>query len=959
MDERLVKIIERFIVYRFYCPQCHYAFFRRETLDALPCPICLTKIKPDERNEHGKEKENEPVTDRPHTNNDSAETIHGGDASTDAGVKKAVVEKIVTEDALGLVPGLPLKLNQAQAWRFLTEAGKVDAFNVWLQEQVDTNLLSPVTGAGEVLGPLAGQPWTAKYVDSAYKKGKVRAFTDTHAATLAGSPDFYQGTKAQFLQQAFSSPEAISKLQLIYTRTFEELKGVTAVMSQQLSRALVNGLAAGQNPVEIARQMTNTIDGITRTRALTLARTEVIHAHAEGQLDSFEELGVEEVGLLAEWSTAGDDLVCPLCLPLEGTILTIKEARGLIPRHPNCRCMWIPANVGEKHGGQAWNDAFIGKKFRASIRAEKPKATAAEARAGSMWLGKTKKISSKTKLKLPTVGGKPVNKPIEAGDKVVTPPTPSQTGPVIPKKAGPAPKPTPPPKPIRKAPARPRVPTPKPELDVTTQGIAQGFRVPYAGDIEIISEQIGGSTGAKLVSITNPRTGRKRKFIMKQYSGNQTQVNNEFMANRLYNNMKGGSAARSYIGRYKGNQVLFSDYIDDIDMQALSDVVGRGGSDLLAAQKAISDNFVADAWLANWDSVGLRYDNIGLAKGKWVRVDNGGSLLFRAQGSPKGSLFTDTVGEISSLRNASRNPQAAKIFGKITDKQLLKHMDNFEARVRRAGGVDDLIKSVTDHVNISSAESNEIARKLRARYSDIIRQRDLLRIELEAPKVVYSPKVANKLAGKRYNSYSDLSDESHRVSNLISDKERRAIRRFTASDYGDINEKVLEDRITSTAKSLDSGLDKHPGYLRHAFRGQHRVSVEQWDNWTTGGWAHVDWKGYSSSSIRPGSEFSSGRNGVGYLIKNKGRQGRYVEAVSDHGHERELLFKRGSKFRVIGWGEVAEDANLINNKHSRILYIEELDDHAQIPVRQAPPKKYEAEDLYQLFRNDAKDAGVS
>ena len=75
---------------------------------------------------------------------------------------------------------------------------------------------------------------------------------------------------------------------------------------------------------------------------MTLARTEVINAYTEGTLDSYERLGVEEVQGRAEWSTAGDDRVCPQCAGMEGAVFTIREARGLIPLHPNCRCAWLP-----------------------------------------------------------------------------------------------------------------------------------------------------------------------------------------------------------------------------------------------------------------------------------------------------------------------------------------------------------------------------------------------------------------------------------------------------------------------------------------------------------------------------------------------------------------------------------------------------------------------------------------
>jgi SPP1 gp7 family putative phage head morphogenesis protein len=43
-----------------------------------------------------------------------------------------------------------------------------------------------------------------------------------------------------------------------------------------------------------------------------------------------------------ELVTAGDLRVCPMCQGLNGKVYTIKEARGLIPVHPQCRCAWVP-----------------------------------------------------------------------------------------------------------------------------------------------------------------------------------------------------------------------------------------------------------------------------------------------------------------------------------------------------------------------------------------------------------------------------------------------------------------------------------------------------------------------------------------------------------------------------------------------------------------------------------------
>jgi SPP1 gp7 family putative phage head morphogenesis protein len=135
------------------------------------------------------------------------------------------------------------------------------------------------------------------------------------------------------------------ELRLIYTRDYSELEGITQAVSQQSSRTLVEGLAAGENPTEIARRLTDRVDAIGKTRATTLARTSVIDTFNSASLARLDELGVEGVTVKAEWTTAGDSRVCERCLSRSGDILSIEEAKGQIPYHPGCRCVWVP------HGG--------------------------------------------------------------------------------------------------------------------------------------------------------------------------------------------------------------------------------------------------------------------------------------------------------------------------------------------------------------------------------------------------------------------------------------------------------------------------------------------------------------------------------------------------------------------------------------------------------------------------------
>lgn len=134
---------------------------------------------------------------------------------------------------------------------------------------------------------------------------------------------------------------------LLYTRTFNELKGITEAMDQQISRALAEGMAQGLGPAKIARNLTDRVDKIGITRARTMARTEIIRAHHLATINTYREAQIEGVRVKAEWSTAGFG-VCPSCAEMEGKIFTLNEIEGMIPLHPSCRCCALPAGVGER-----------------------------------------------------------------------------------------------------------------------------------------------------------------------------------------------------------------------------------------------------------------------------------------------------------------------------------------------------------------------------------------------------------------------------------------------------------------------------------------------------------------------------------------------------------------------------------------------------------------------------------
>jgi len=318
-------------------------------------------------------------------------------------LRGAIRRVVVDEDGFGLntEPGLALN----SRFTFPTDDKKLAAYKTWLLEQVRAGILE--------VDPLnADTPWLEPYITSSYKKGVVRAYTDTKAATqrplMAGADPsqlaFIDGTKAQFLEAAFAAPTPQAKLRTLATRAFSELKGMTATMDQEMTRVLADGLAHGKGPRQLASELNKVVSGLEKKRALTIARTEIVRAHVEGQLDSFEIMGMREVSVLAEWATAGDEKVCPLCKPMDGVVMTIEEARGLLPRHPNCRCAWLPTIPGATGTDRTSNEGKVKQVFgqrgiedaiRKSLQAEGgKKRTTRQARARSTWPGADKKIST-------------------------------------------------------------------------------------------------------------------------------------------------------------------------------------------------------------------------------------------------------------------------------------------------------------------------------------------------------------------------------------------------------------------------------------------------------------------------------------------------------------------------------------------------------------------------------------
>lgn len=188
--------------------------------------------------------------------------------------------------------------------------------------------------------------------------------------------------------------------------------------------------------------------------------------------------------------------------------------------------------------------------------------------------------------------------------------------------------------------------------------------------LKVISNA-GGSTGAQIVEDVNGN-----RYIMKRGDAgkyiNNGSVKNEYLANQLYDIM--GLRVPDYeLYDDNGTAVILSKFIPGTKVPTMKDY------------SKLAQGFIADCVLANWDV----YENdnclIDFA-GRVVRVDNGGTMNFRAHGGQKtfdGDVLKTFQSMIQYNQNVYSTLNKADVIKQIQDIQAKK--DDIVAYLKESG----------------------------------------------------------------------------------------------------------------------------------------------------------------------------------------------------------------------------------------------------------------------------------
>lgn len=235
-----------------------------------------------------------------------------------------------------------------EAFEFTTDQAKTQAFYTWLANVIREELLD----AGPRQAIKQGDHFTAEFIRRAYEQG----WTQAAGLLMQQGASIDRVGEGSGVDVVFNLPVPREQLKQLYTRTYEQLEGVSEDAAAVLRDELTRGLDKGENPRKIADRLTKELRTIEHTRLRTIARTEIINSHSTGALDRYERAGTDVVSH-GEWATADDDRVCAICEALEGRSFTIGEMRDTDfemdgvgfrvrlrpPAHPNGRCTIIPA----------------------------------------------------------------------------------------------------------------------------------------------------------------------------------------------------------------------------------------------------------------------------------------------------------------------------------------------------------------------------------------------------------------------------------------------------------------------------------------------------------------------------------------------------------------------------------------------------------------------------------------
>lgn len=160
----------------------------------------------------------------------------------------------------------------------------------------------------------------------AYELGAVHALRLAEAQVYGDIAGLHRG--------AFENARALLSSESPLKLLFDEIAPMAALKAREV---FAQAIAEGWNPRKLGKALQAEIEGLSKRRAVLIARTEAIRSYRTANRDVYRRNSDVLRGW--RWTAAKTPATCAMCLALDGEIFPVED---VLSSHPACRCWMTP-----------------------------------------------------------------------------------------------------------------------------------------------------------------------------------------------------------------------------------------------------------------------------------------------------------------------------------------------------------------------------------------------------------------------------------------------------------------------------------------------------------------------------------------------------------------------------------------------------------------------------------------
>ncbi len=260
-------------------------------------------------------------------------------------IKRSVRELISTFN--------PTIVTNAAVYEYQLDAQRYNSINLFLQQLLYGELLDNPQGV------FTNRWWLNANINSAYTDGTSDALQSSKNIAVADivGVEISQQVRSTQLEQIVFSQGFQSRVGLLRSRVFEEMKGLTDSTKTDLANTLARGMAAGKGVKALTKDVMKRVD-VSFSRSKRIVRTEILNAYrtataAETDVLNEDVYADSEWHMVQLWFSALAATSRPNHVSRHGETYSTQDTRefySVSGNAINCLCSQSPVLASKKTG---------------------------------------------------------------------------------------------------------------------------------------------------------------------------------------------------------------------------------------------------------------------------------------------------------------------------------------------------------------------------------------------------------------------------------------------------------------------------------------------------------------------------------------------------------------------------------------------------------------------------------